>query len=164
MMEILDGFGMGALDAIAGASQAVLPVGIGMGVTYGLAQAVDFLVKNTTVKKWKWAIGFAGAGLIGLGLWKWRSPVDGALTIGSGFLTAGMGFGTEKLNVYKAKKGLLGFGRYVMSPGQPLLDGLGRYVVAPTTPLLAGMDRGETIGFQGLGDPNYVNPGYFVSA
>lgn len=150
-MEILDG--LDGFDALAGAAQTVLPVVIGGGVAFGVAEAIDFLVKNPTVKKWRWGLGALGSTLIGLGVWKWRSPEEGALVIGSGVVATGVGFGLEKLNAYKATKGIAGLGRYLVQPAQPLLAG--RYVVEPGQPLLAGMDASETVG---LGN---INPGYF---
>ena len=155
----MDGFD--ALDAIAGAAQAVLPLAVGTGVCFGVAEAVTFLVKSATVQKWRWAIGFAGSLLLGLAMWKWRSAEDGALTIGSGLFTAAVGFGNEKLLAYKASKAMAGYrglGEFVVSTPQPLLaGGFGRYVVEPAQPLYADpMDASETIS---LGA--YVNPGVF---
>jgi len=166
----MDGFeglgGFDALDALAGAAQAVLPIAVGTGVCFGLTEAVTFLVSNATVLKWRWALGFAGSLLLGLAMWKWRSAEDGALTIGSGLLTAAVGFGNEKLLVYKAKKAGVtpagfygnGLGEFVVGTPEPLLaGGFGRYVVEPAVPLDAGMmDADETIS---LGA--YVNPGVF---
>lgn len=161
----MDGFGsmdgFDALDAIAGAAQSVLPLAVGTGVSFGVSEAIMFLVDNTTVRKWRWAIGFVGSLLLGLAMWKWRSPEDGALTIGSGLFTSAVCWGNEQLLVYKAKKaaGVAGLGRYVVQPAEPLLAGLGRYVVEPAEPLLAGlgqMDRGEYNVAVGA-----VNPGIF---
>lgn len=158
----LDGFGFDALDAIAGAAGAVLPVAVGAGTSFGVAEAVQFLVTNDKVRKWKWALGFLGSLLLGGAMWKFRSPTEGALVIGSGLFASGVGWGHEELIKYRIKKagGTLpaGFGRYEVAPGQPLFQG--RYVVAPAEPLLAGMgqmDRGEIVSLAN----GMVNPGAF---
>jgi hypothetical protein len=164
----MDGFGgFDALDAIAGAAQAILPVAVGTGVCFGVTEAVTFLVSNATVLKWRWAIGFAGSLLLGLAMWKFRSAEDGALTIGSGLLTAAVGYGNEKLLIYKATKagatpvgfyGRRGLGEYVVSKPEPLLaGGFGRYMVEPAQPLYAGqMEADEIVSLGG-----YINPGVF---
>lgn len=171
----LDGFGFDALDAIAGAAGAVLPVAVGAGTSFGVAEAVQFLVTNDKVRKWKWALGFLGSLLLGGAMWKFRSPTEGALVIGSGLFASGVGWGHEELIKYRIKKagGTLpaGFGRYVVERGQPLFQGrymienaqplfAGRYVVADAEPLLAGMgqmDRGEIVSLAN----GMVNPGVF---
>lgn len=160
----MDGFGgmdgFDALDAIAGAAQAILPIAVGTGVCFGVTEAVTFLVSNATVLKWRWAIGFAGSLLLGLAMWKWRSAEDGALTIGSGLLTAATGFGNEKLLAYKMTKSMAGYrglGEYVVSNPEPLLaGGFGRYVVEPAQPLHAGQLDNDVVS---LGA--YINPGVF---
>ena len=137
----LDGFGFDALDAVAGAAGAVLPVAVGTATSFGVAEAVSSFVANDKVRKWKWAIGFLGSLLLGAAMWKFRGPAEGALVIGSGLLTSGACWGHEELIKYRIKKagGALpaGFGRIVVEPGQQLFAG--RYVVAPAEPLLAGL-------------------------
>lgn len=155
-MDGLDGFD--ALDALAGAAQTILPLATGTVVTFGVAEAVNLLVDNAKVKKWKWAFGAAASVLIGAAMWKWRSPEDGALTIGSGLLTSAVAYGHEQIVKYQIKKaggtvpGELG--RYMVEQAQPLFAG--RYVTAPAEPLLAGLDSDETVSMG-----NFINPGVF---
>jgi hypothetical protein len=153
--------GMDGFDALAGAVQAVVPLGIGTGITFATAEAIDFLVKNPSVRKWRWAaaggLGFA-AGLV---MWKLRSPEEGALTLGSAILTALVGFGVTKLNEKRATMaGLRGLRAYQLTPAQPLLAGnpMAAYQLNPAEPLFAGFPgapSGETVQMQA------VNPGVF---
>lgn len=155
----MDGFGgFDALDALAGAAQTILPLATGTVTAFGVTEAVNLLVTNEKVKAWKWAFGAAATLLLGGAMWRWRSPEDGALTIGSGLLSCAVGFGHEQIVKYQIKKagGTVPpqLGRYVVEPGQQLFAG--RYVTAPAEPLLAGMDRDETVSMG-----NFINPGVF---
>lgn len=134
--------GFNALDALADAGKALLPVGVGAATCFGTAEAIDFLVKNEEVKKYKWLIGFGTSLVVGLGMWKFRNDVEGGVTIGSGGLTALVGFGLEKLNEYKltlAAAPAAGLGRYTLRPATAVPAGVfGAYKMNKAQPLFAG--------------------------
>ena len=161
-----DGFGFDALDAIEGAASASVPVLVGAGTSFGLAQTLDLTVENATVKKWKWAFGLGLSTVIGLALWKWRSPEEGAVTIASGLAAFGLGMGYDKILAYKAEKGLAGLrGRGFRGRA------LGAYKEFPARPLFAGRPMGayqagapQSLYDGGTGpDPQMVDlNGYYV--
>ena len=153
--------GFDALDALAGAAQTLLPLGAGVAVTFGTTEAVNLLVTNSKVKKWKWAFGLAAGLLLGGAMWAWKSPEDGASTIGAAILTAAVGYGHERILAYQIKKagGVVPaeLGRYLVEKPQPLFAG--RYVTSPAEPMLAGLGPSKEIVDLG----NFINPGVFVA-
>lgn len=133
--------GLNALDAIADAAPAMVPIGVGMASTFGATQAVAFFVKNPSVQKWKWALGGVAGVLMGAGVWAMRGDRDGAVAMATSVATALAGYGTERLAKYRLEHPTAGLGRFVMSPAQPLYAGMGRYVLSPAQELYAGMGQ-----------------------
>jgi len=143
----MDYYGMGdfggfdVFDAIEEAGKSLIPVFAGGGVAFGTAEAINFLVKNEDVRKWKWAIGAGASTLVGLALYKLRSDTEGVVTIATGALMAGAGFAHEKLTEYKASQVTTeGLRAYQLRPSRTLYAGeFGAYEMEKAQPLLAGL-------------------------
>lgn len=160
MYDVLQG--LSGFDAVAGAAQTVLPVGVGAAVSFGAAMAIEKFTSSVTMKRWKWAIAAGAAVVVGGLLWTVRSKTDGALCMGGGALTSAAGFGIEKL-MGAGKVTTEGMhGRYVTGRSEPLLAG--RYVTQEPQPILAGFGAGgvPSIPTAEVVNLGAMNPGIFV--
>jgi hypothetical protein len=153
--------GFSALDALADAMPAMIPVGLGAVTSFGVAEAINFLVPNEDVVKWKWLIALGGVALVGALMWSFRGEMDGLVTLLSGGLFTAAGYGVEALQEYKATRAANGNGmgaypgRFQLFKQTPLYQGLqgggmGEFVMSPSQPLPAGyFDRDDIVQFQG---------------
>ncbi len=153
MWTVLSGFG--ALDGIAEAAKETLPVVGGAALSFGVAEGLDYALKdnatwNEKYFEYKYLIGAAVAALAGVAYWKFSKSPNSmargvAMAVGGAIPAAAIYWAQKRIilplpePVTPAPAATAGLGRYVTGKPQSIYAGLGRYQLKNSSPLMAGL-------------------------